>query len=530
MKTLIFSGMLMALALCSIGQDKQSKPKNGIEVNLQTGQLLEDIPIDQTITLYGALPDSTVLSGRFSIYRVNGEDDFTWLESGDLKILDKKTFHGYVDYFFRANATYKIYFTYKKDLPPKFRAFVQRRLIEYYHQVFHIAGASGGSVQTDEIISARDQLVANISQKSKEFNLNSANLTKVDGLLDADVDQLAKKMIGSIQVFSSFDQKIQKIDSVSKIIHVLLKEFANSDNMAILIRKYPAVVVDNFRQINNSEEFAVLVGSGRLRLSQVKNSPPADILNLTKPQLDSLIKNIAANIAQIEEFEGDCEFKVGSLYFKIYSEMNMVSAYYDSILLELENLQAATQTLVSESIQEQIEVEYSTITTVSGNFETTARWYVSADVGVALLNLAKNTDVNPNATNDSWKLLPYLGINISPVPVNKKNSIRTLMQHNYKWYMALLKVSSFGLGVTMSTLDNEKYKGIFNIDNPRGLLTGFGIRPIPQIKVSFGGIWYNRRNGNTLTDSYNITCRPYLSASLDWDLRNLLPSIKSLFN
>jgi hypothetical protein len=551
MKYLALFVFLLGSLICH-GQDKVIVPrKGGIQVTLDpkkpVASLKDIIPIDEEITVFGNLVDSTVQSGSYEVREktdipvaqcsCGGETDFLIennycyqrVASGELS-LDDKTFQGRIKYFFKARKTYRIAFQFSKQLPSEFSGFVQQSLVDYYRGLFSVAGLPT-DVQNARIPILKKELEQEISIKASKMKIDLEPLVIPESLLDNDGKIISSLIEPTVtNRIQNFDRNVHEIDEDAKRIGQLFQNFSTASNIRTVSAVFPNAFSANLKKINEDGSYANKIGTGLVYLVDTTQASPITIINANETKIKNLIANIKENskiidrMLQMTEFQSDMH-----LLLEIYNKMGGSLEHYNSILLELSNLAAVQSELVNSNIAKVIARNFEFEETITGDFETSARWYLGADVGVAGLNLGKNTALNPTATNDSWKLLSYLGINISIIAINKKNSFWQLRKY-YNWGTSLLKLTSVSLGVTMSTLDKDRYKGIFNIDSPRGFLSGIGIRPIPQVKLSAGVIWYNRNNGNALTESFNIASKTYFSASLDWDLRNILPSIKALFN
>ncbi|QMU30520.1 hypothetical protein [Adhaeribacter radiodurans] len=159
-----------------------------------------------------------------------------------------------------------------------------------------------------------------------------------------------------------------------------------------------------------------------------------------------------------------------------------------------------------------------------GNFQARAKYYFSADLGVAVL-----PQIN--------KASPYLGTNIYFAPVNKEKPLKWNNPCKIsfeEWSRNFGRRASILIGISMTSLAEPEQRtdliGSFN------LLTGGGIRIADAVRINGGVIWYEKMNANPLMSNSRIKASPFASLSFDIDVRtvfnklfNTVPEIQNNF-
>jgi len=160
---------------------------------------------------------------------------------------------------------------------------------------------------------------------------------------------------------------------------------------------------------------------------------------------------------------------------------------------------------IDARLREVVLVDASTL----GNFLTRQRGYLGADFGFAYVY-------------DVEQAVPYMGTNIYLVPVNK-NAPLLFNQWSGTWS----KRFAFSLGVTMQQFDDPQSKSLFSTFN---LLTGVGIRVTESIRLTGGAAWFRKKDEDLLGNNRDkVNFSPYLSLSLDWDVRSLINWVTKIF-
>jgi hypothetical protein len=147
-------------------------------------------------------------------------------------------------------------------------------------------------------------------------------------------------------------------------------------------------------------------------------------------------------------------------------------------------------------------ISYISGTSTPGDFQTRANWYVSADLGVALIP-------------DLALLTPYMGTNIYLRPVNKQHPLKS-------WQLD--ERFSFLVGISVTSLAKTGYRsdllgGTFN------LITGAGFRVVDFVRVNGGVAWYGQHASNPLNSNQAIGCSYFVSFSFDIDVKTVFSTL-----
>ncbi len=140
-----------------------------------------------------------------------------------------------------------------------------------------------------------------------------------------------------------------------------------------------------------------------------------------------------------------------------------------------------------------------------GDYQTRAGWYISADVGVGF---APDID-------DTFS---YIGTNIYFRPVNKRAPLRGL---------DFWRRFSMMVGITEKSLARDgQFEGLIGTSP---VLVAGGMRLNDHIRLSAGAVVFRDTDPNPLIDDTSLAWTPYVSLSIDWNLRNLFSNFGGAF-
>ncbi|QKJ32819.1 hypothetical protein HQ865_24705 [Mucilaginibacter mali] len=163
---------------------------------------------------------------------------------------------------------------------------------------------------------------------------------------------------------------------------------------------------------------------------------------------------------------------------------------------------AQTANFISATAGQLYSTSFISGTSTPGDFQTRANWYVSADLGVALIP-------------DLGLLTPYMGTNIYLRPVNKRHPLKS-------WQLD--ERFSFLVGVSVTSLAKTGYRsdllgGTFN------LITGAGLRIADFVRLNGGVAWYGQHASNPLNSNQAIGCSYFVSFSFDIDVKTVFSTL-----
>jgi hypothetical protein len=115
----------------------------------------------------------------------------------------------------------------------------------------------------------------------------------------------------------------------------------------------------------------------------------------------------------------------------------------------------------------------------------------------------------------------YGGVNIYFVAVNKKGPFKI-----YRFWNWLLKRFCLSLGLTTGMLEEGRNRNLFKKGN---VMAGCGFRIFKSFKINAGYLFFKQIHRNPLIDDEIIKARPFVSISLDIDLKPLIGKIGSIF-
>lgn len=199
----------------------------------------------------------------------------------------------------------------------------------------------------------------------------------------------------------------------------------------------------------------------------------------------------------------------------VKSNMNNIALYYQSLndASDTANTQSNSFVdIVVSNLSNDIIIDG---TTISGDFDTSASYYISGDLGVA-------------AIPQFSKVVPYFGTNIYFRPVNKNITLAG-SEDDFFWD-GFGRRFSLMFGISISSVAKTNYRtdlfgGNFN------LVTGAGFRITDYFRLNAGALWYQKLNENPLNSNSNIQPAFFVSFSIDLDVKtaldNLFPTRKT---
>ena len=151
---------------------------------------------------------------------------------------------------------------------------------------------------------------------------------------------------------------------------------------------------------------------------------------------------------------------------------------------------------IADSLGRQLTEVVRILGTTTAPYEIRAGWYLSADVGAGLA-----WDVEETFT--------YAGMNVYFRPVNKKAPLSG----------GILKRFSITYGITNENLEQEgKLKGVIGTSS---LLVAGGFRINQSVRLALGGLVFREESPDPLRTDQRLTWTPFVSVSVDLNLRGM---------
>jgi hypothetical protein len=178
------------------------------------------------------------------------------------------------------------------------------------------------------------------------------------------------------------------------------------------------------------------------------------------------------------------------------STTRMVGAAHDYVrnVRESTRQEATFSALVESVVKSVFVINGSSV----GDFDTNSSWYVSADPGLAWA---------PGIE----KIVPYTGTNIYFRPVNRDTPLRLRSSFGRRFALSI--------GLTLGSVSEAGKRG--DLFGSQALLVGFGYRITDAIRVSGGGLVFQKEDPNPLISHKRLGAVPYFSMSFDWDVKKL---------
>jgi len=183
-----------------------------------------------------------------------------------------------------------------------------------------------------------------------------------------------------------------------------------------------------------------------------------------------------------------------------------------TVLTARSGLIASAANAITADIVEVIQVDGTT----TAGWETRARSYVSADVGVVWSEPIES-------------FFFYIGANFYLGPVNKKAPLRWSEPGNFRKRFAFtagIPINSFDDTQTNATLASGDVT-LTGVLGDRPLLLGAGLRLTDLVRVTSGAVLFRVKSPDPLVTDAKLDYSWYLAFSIDWDLRGMFSALGS---
>lgn len=509
-----------------------------VRADLQGGILLDPLPLDKSVVVYGINPSKSYSSGCLSIWEILKEpynpNDLCHLKevdndckncrfTGKVRFYKKvysvpfttndSLFYAVVNKYFRANTTYKIKFEFEKTISEPIKKVVTNQVLNYYNNLDETL-LDNGSIKFSELEKLREALISALPKDALQFVKKGSIIDEFPSSKISIANSTFDRTY--LNIITNRKDLIDEIYTKAAYIDSKLQNFISSTNFENDTKHLENTVIESLKKINSQAELRKTTGSGQIKIPNATKSSALEtnIIN------DDLIKTYLDNLNSNKIIMEAIFRKNNILDIKIVIDEMIVNENNLKNLKKNNDELSKLQDLLLNQVFLSIKTNFDLSTDTDTDFETTGKLYVGADIGALTTKLIGNR-------NDSWRVIPYLGMNLYIVPVNKEASLIKLF--NEYGGKALLKITSLHFGITIPKLDATNYQGVFVGDSNRGGIAGIGIRPYQAVRISSGWLFINRSNGTNFSSSSRISGRPYFSVSLDWDLRKLIPTVANLF-
>lgn len=159
----------------------------------------------------------------------------------------------------------------------------------------------------------------------------------------------------------------------------------------------------------------------------------------------------------------------------------------------------------ARSLRVAAENDVSLVGTSISNFETRARQYVTADLGVAY-------------APGLGEAAPYFGANFYLGALNKRVPITFTRRELDRWALTI--------GVTATSLARKNVRD--DLFSSYSLLLGAGRRMTDAVRLTGGAVVYRDRDDNPLVDDTSPALSPFVSLSFDFDARGALGRLSDI--
>lgn len=219
-------------------------------------------------------------------------------------------------------------------------------------------------------------------------------------------------------------------------------------------------------------------------LAEIAREPQLlTILNVTKPTVDEAVTQLDVAVKTVAEIE----------------------ARLDKIAGRLQQRSGGIARLIEQAGQK-VQSTVPLLSTTIGTFTTRHNWYVSMDVG---LGHAPELD----------KTFTYAGMNVYLRPINKEVPLEGF---EFKKRFSLM------LGLTLQKI--ERAGAFESVINDRAVVLGAGFRVLDSVRLSGGAVVIREKDPNPNVTTTETAISPFISISLDWDVRSTFRSLGTALN
>lgn len=229
----------------------------------------------------------------------------------------------------------------------------------------------------------------------------------------------------------------------------------------------------------------------------------------TLAQLEGLVNSIerVPEFKQASGLTDDQVQQLSGLVGAAKGAFEVTASELDALRELLDGRATMIQDLVQQ-LSAHLDEEVPILGTTVADYQTRATWYISADVG---LGWAPDID----------EVFSYIGTNIYFRPVNKKAPLTGWGRGQF------LKRFSVMVGLPYDNLDKEGQRMALIQERP--LILGAGVRLNDHFRFAVGALVFKEEDPDPLVSSSDLAASPFLSFSVDWDVRSLFSRLGGAF-
>lgn len=500
--------MLLLITWISIEVNAQvANELEEIELDLGLGISKTPVPFDKSFIFKGALPES----GRDLriIYKLSIKDSVFF--DGVIDSKDDKTFKVLFNYplaYSRKNGVYDFRCDYLKIITSEqvksIKKLLARKIFDFFQSE---VAKSDKSTITKAITKDFQRKLENEITILLNQNSEKSKITP-NSFLDKNSNNI-QNIFRLGDIFSDFtnlrnDVKSYDLVKFNKLIISFYKKMSdklstykgNNSQLKIIKESNEQAIIDLL--MNGCEDISALKDTplnscGKLVFDGSISSK--DVIERANIMTNNI--QLISKILELPLSEDDDKI---SIYL---DDLKSIATDIDRIDKSINRMLDEIEILAPESI--------GFLSSISGSMQTRLNWYISADVGVLYAYQQKD-------------FVPFIGMNIYFRPIDKNipfERLRAARKIQGKSISLIGYRASLVVGLTFGGLtknDNPKFNIIFG----RGIISGIGYRLTESLKLNAGALWFNQKDINPLVTQYSLKATPYLSLSLDWDLKNFI--------
>jgi len=323
-----------------------------------------------------------------------------------------------------------------------------------------------------------------------------------------------KELKNNISAISLVQIDLQKneLESIKKGKTILV-------DLSILTDDYISSIANGVRHIYYPYQMAVINEQKNLTEFQKAEECDEQIenYNILLSELHTMklfLETITKKKAYIEQIEKINQKKIQSLISNIeicqdtgLTVLNIVNSLKDQFVRKDQIINSFVNDL-GVNVGKDISFELST----SSDFKTRAKRYIIPDIGLAYAPEIK-------------EIFPYFGVNFYFRPINKEVPLRTIKKlkncSNQPLYKSLFfHRFSAVIGVSIKSIASSGRRE--NLFAYNALLFGFGYRITDALRITSGPLLFKALNPNRLISGNQIKGTPFISFSLDLDIKEII--------
>jgi chaperonin cofactor prefoldin len=232
-----------------------------------------------------------------------------------------------------------------------------------------------------------------------------------------------------------------------------------------------------------------------------------DQIAKTTDKLDVILTQIRDTQGTYEQEYKDFLYHLDVMIESLYARQALMHDVYYNLTSNDHQFDELSKLLLSGA---DFTSTYALAGASTNDFLTRAYYYISGDLGMTGIYLRNEVSI----------VRPYVGVNFNLFPINKHAHYNVFNARN--WYRGTSVM--IGAVLDFNSNDFDYYRN--SLSTQTAFMTGVGCRLSDYIRLSAGAVWLQEKQSlNPLLSDYRLTPAPFVSLSLDVDVRKHVSSV-----